>query len=343
MDNELLSIYRLFFDDEPVSVKTIDTSRNYDGIEDIRKTFIIDTDSGEKRVLKLCRNSFTTPQRIKVWKRAIEEYRRLGCYCPGIILSKAGDAPLVEYGGKMITAYAEEFSRFEPYEERDDSSASKPITDEIFRAKWLITAIVAREHFDFSPYPSGYCLFERFCETDKTYEVLEDALEWKAHADALPGEFKEQTERIWDKWIKNRDALEKVYPTLPTSVFQADLNSTNLLVDKSGRLVGLMDFNLCGRECFLNYLFRESFTDSFEGEIELIKKALSICSEAYSFSYEEKEYALMLYRCLKPLRNAWKMKELKESGDKEKIKEFLDKTEHYLNTDIDFKTVMNGG
>ena len=66
-----------------------------------------------------------------------------------------------------------------------------------------------------------------------------------------------------------------------------------------------------------------------------------ISCEEYEFSFEEKEYALMLYRCLKPLRRAWIMEELQKSGDKAKIREFLDKTEHYQNTYIDFKTYMN--
>lgn len=51
----------------------------------------------------------------------------------------------------------------------------------------------------------------------------------------------------------------------------------------------------------------------------------------------------MLYRCLKPLRKAWKVKELKESGDKEKTAQFLEETEKSLTTDIDLKTSMNGG
>ena len=342
-DKELMGIFSLFFDDEPISAKMIDTSREYSGIKDIRHTFIIDTLSGEKRVIKLCKNSFTTPERIAVWQRTAEEYIGLGYYCPRIIADRHNGFPSVKYKGDEFTAFAEEFSKYKPFEERDDSSTGNADNDEIFRAKWLMSAKAAAKHFDYTDYPSGYCLFERFCETDKNDEVLDDALEWKQYADALPEEFQGQVERIWDKWIKNRDALERVYPALPTSVFQADLNSTNLLVDDNGRFVGVFDFNLCGRECFLNYLFRENYKDSFESEISLIKKALEISSEEYTFSNEEREYALMLYRCLKPLRKAWIVKELKESGDKEKTAQFLEETEMSLTTEIDLKTSMNGG
>ncbi len=57
--------------------------------------------------------------------------------------------------------------------------------------------------------------------------------------------------------MDNRNELEQIYFKLPTSVFQADLNSTNLLLDDNGRFAGVFDFNLCGRDVFLNYLFRE--------------------------------------------------------------------------------------
>ena len=343
-DDEFRAIYAGFFDDEPLTYKLIDTSREYNGVKDFRNTFITETSSGIKRVIKLCENSFTFPERLKVWQRAIEEYISLGCYCPRIIADKSGDFPYVEYKGHRCTAFAEEYSIYAPLEDRgDESSADVKEPPQIWRDKWLMTARVANKHFDFTDFPSGYCLFERFCETDKNYEVLDDALEWKGYADKLPEEFKEQVERIWQQWIKNRDELEKVYPSLPTSVFQADLNTTNLLVDENGKFKGVYDFNLCGKDSFLNYLFRENFDADFDDEIELIRNALAAASEEYTFSKEEREYALMLYRCLKPLRRVWIMEELLKGGDKEKIKEFLDKTEHYLNTDIDFKTYMNGG
>ncbi|MCR5753937.1 MAG: hypothetical protein K6G30_03850 [Acetatifactor sp.] len=54
----------------------------------------------------------------------------------------------------------------------------------------------------------------------------------------------------------------------------------------------------------------------------------------------EKNSALMLYRCLKPL---WfnKLTRLKELGkDYEAIHEFLNKTEYYLTAPIDFGAWM---
>ena len=179
---------------------------------------------------------------------------------------------------------------------------------------------------------SAYCLFETFCPSDKTDEVLENALSWKEYAETLPDEFKEQVQRIWMLWTENRKALEPIYKTLPTSVFQADLNPSNILLDNSGKFVGIYDFNLCGKEVFLNYLFREIFESDFRQELDRIIKTLQTVSKYYHFSETEKNLALMLYRCIKPL---WfnKLQKLKGlQNDMDAIKEHLNKTERTEST-----------
>ena len=170
--------------------------------------------------------------------------------------------------------------------------------------------------------------------TSERDEVLENALNWKEYADTLPEEFTEQVGRIWQLWTENRTALEKVYHKLPTSVFQADLNASNILLDDECRFVGVYDFNLCGRDVFLNYLIREN------NDVPGICDALRTAAEFYRFSDIEKDTALMLYRCLKPL---WytRVKKLKEAGDDHKvIKESLDESEHDLTVQIDFGKYM---
>jgi hypothetical protein len=94
------------------------------------------------------------------------------------------------------------------------------------------------------------------------------------------------------------------------------------------------DFNLCGKEVFLNYLMREN--DGVSG----ICEALKIASEYYCFSTIEKDTALMLYRCLKPL---WytRVKTLKKAGnDYDSIKTCLNETEKALTSPIDFAKYM---
>lgn len=287
-----------FFDGKPISTELIDTSR---GDDDFRNTLIITTDDGERFVLKIVSNDFTFPERILMWQRTVEEYRNLGYYCPRIFCDKSGGFPVIEYHGKRCIVYAEEFSIFKPLSDRaaegsDQAASAKAYFNDI----WSMSAKLAAKKLDHTEYPSGYCLFETFCPSDRTDEVMENALEWKEYALSLPAEFPAQAQMIWDAWSANREALKERYFRLPTSVFQADLNPTNLLIDESSAFRGVYDFNLCGREVFLNYLMRENYAD-FEEEIELIRSALTIAKEHYAFSEDEKAAAVPLYRCVKPL------------------------------------------
>lgn len=334
IDKEIAELYSLFFDGEPVSYTFIDTGR---GEQDFRRTFIITEKSGVKRVIKLADNDFTFPEKIAVWQRAVTEYRKLGYYCPEIFCDKTGRFPTVRFDGRKCAAYAEEFSPYKTAEDRNDENAAKTDYDKYFADIWTMTAKVAGEYFDYSVYPSGYCLFERFCPSDKVYEVLEVALEWKKTADSLPEKFRTQTERIWRLWTENRDRLEKVYHTLPTSVFQADLNSTNILLDDEEKFVGVFDFNLCGRDVFLNYLIREIGDDEPEKERQRICQALETAREHYIFSQAEKDCVLMLYRCLKPL---WNTLKVTDKTPDEEIRAQLDSAEHKLTGEFDFCKYM---
>ena len=109
MNDEIIRIFSLFFDDVPVSTRLIDTSR---GDTDFRLTFIVQTDTGSKYVLKLADNDFTFPEKIAVWQRTVEEYRKLGYWCPTIFGDKSGGFPIVGFHGHKCTAYVEEYAPF---------------------------------------------------------------------------------------------------------------------------------------------------------------------------------------------------------------------------------------
>ena len=66
MNDEIKNVFSLFFDDTPITIHLIDTSR---GDADFRATFIIETAVGSKYVLKLADNDFTFPEKISVWQR----------------------------------------------------------------------------------------------------------------------------------------------------------------------------------------------------------------------------------------------------------------------------------
>lgn len=321
-----------FFDDTPISAELIDTSRED---SDFRQAVIVSTEQGNKYVLKFAANDFTSPDRIQVWKRTVEEYRNLGYYCPQIYCDKHGDFPFIWYQDHACVVYAEEFSKYPSVKGRDASESDLQQTESRYREDvWRMTARIAAKKLDYADFPSAYCLFETFCPSDKVDEVLENAMNWKEYADTLPVEFSAQVQRIWTLWNDNRAALQELFPKLPTSVFQADLNATNLLIDENGRFQGLMDFNLCGREVFLNYLMREN-------DSETIPAALKIAGKYYRFSEEEKVAALPLFRCLKPLW--WSaIRELKKAAnDREAIQHCLDRSERLLTEDKDFSIYMN--
>lgn len=338
-NSELIGVFQLFFDELPYQYEIINTSR---GNTDFREAIVAQWNSGEKYVIKLSDNDFTFPEKISSWKRCVEEYRKLGYYCPMILPSKQGDFPSVKYKEHNCVVYVEEFCKYTIVEDRcsDDSKEKIPFNIKWADAAWMMTAKVAAKQFDFCSYPSGYCLFETFCPSDETDEVMDNALEWKRHADHLPDKYQSQIERIWQRWMSNRNELEQIYFKLPTSVFQADLNSTNLLLDDGGEFVGVFDFNLCGRDVFLNYLFREIH---WQYDEKYLLETLKKVSREYCFSDIEKQAAPLLYRCIKPL---WytEVEELKEAGtDDNAIQACLDKVEELQTKEIEFAAYMGDG
>ena len=331
MDKELCRIFARFSDDSPVSFEVISTGRSKN---DFRDTVIVTAVSGNKLVLKLTDNDFTFPEKLKMWQRTVNEYRALGCYCPQIWTDKNGDFPVLDYKSRKCVVSAEEYSPYPTAEKRETDFKDYADDSTYMDDAWLLTAKVAARQFDYTDYPSGYCLFETFCPSDKTDEVLENALEWIKLADALPEAFKEQTERIKRLWYENRDSLERLYPLLPRSVFQADLNSTNILVDENRHFKGLIDFNLCGRDVFLNYLMREN------RPLEQLRRRLRLVSSIYRFSDLEKQAAPLLYRCLAPLWSS-RVEKLKQvSGDDTALRQFLDETERMLTEDFRLEEQM---
>lgn len=332
VDPVMQQIYSMFFDGVPVSCEIIDTCR---GDADFRMTVIAEEETSEKKVLKLASNDFTFPEKIFMWQRTVEEYRALGYECPKIFNDKNGGFPTVRYQDRDCVVYAEEFAKYPSLEDRT-SCMEKGLDEEYNRYLkdiWSMTAKIAAKKLDYTDYPSAYCMFETFCPSDQMDEVLENALNWKKIADSLPERFSEQVQRIWNLWGTNRENLEKIYHTLPTSVFQADLNSTNVLIDDEGVFRGVMDFNLSGKEVFLNYLMRENGSDT-------IPEALKISSAYYTFTEEEKEAALPMFRCLEPL---WwtAVQDLKKAGnDEEAVQKCLDQAESLLTKEIDFRSYM---
>lgn len=348
---EIEQVWKMFFDGPAEICDRIST-----GIDenDFRETVIGKTPTGEKYVLKIVDNDFTFPEKIEVWKRTVEEYRRLGYYAPRILADSEGKFPIVSYQGRKCVAYAEEFAPYTPVEDRlleqaadaekaentEKPKAQRKPYETYYKAMWQMTAKIAEKHFDYTEYPSAWCLFRTFCPSEEMDEMTENSRTWKEDTDKLPEEFHAQAERIYRRWCENKEELKKQYDNLPTSVFQGDLNSTNLLLDEQDRFVGVFDFNLCGKEVVLNYLFRETHHPDFEKELKMLFEVLEIAREFYHFNEDEKNLALSLYRCLIPFGGSkiMRLEELKE--DLPAIRSFFDEMERYQTMDIDFREHM---
>ena len=357
---DIKEIIGLFTEAQPAGYEIIETSR---GENDFREAVIVRPDTGglppapgDRIVIKLADNGFTDPERIAMWERLAEEYRRRGCYCPRFLRTKAGEFPWVEYKGRRCFAYGEEFARFRAASsfEAADISPEGMFTylDDVLR----LNGEIAAAHLELTDLPSAWILFGTFDPADREDEVMENARAWLARAGKLPDRFRPQVARIWERWQENRAFLAREYHRLPASVFQADLNCTNVLLDEEGRFAGIMDFNLAGREVFLNYLFREvpfifgareekpvpeesgSWTD------ELLRRlihGIEIVRESYAFCEAEKELALPLFRCLFPL---WftSVEQLKTAKGEKEIQAALDDTERAQTLEIDFRAYMIG-
>lgn len=337
---ELADIFQIFLNDKPINFEVINTSR---GDSDFRETVIAELKDNKKIVIKLSDNDFTSSDKIHAWSKCADEYRKLGYYCPRILCSKDGSFPIVKYKGHNCVVYAEEYAKFNTVESRtNDTECDTRLRAQYMKSAFVMTAKIAAEKLDFTEYPSVYCLFDRFCPSDAVDEVLENALEWKKYAETLSDVFQEQVKRIWIRWNDNRKSLEQIYHDLPVSVFQADLNPSNLLIDNSENFVGIIDFNLCGKDVFLNYMLREIcwYSDS-EEELDYILDILKIVSEYYVFSDLEKRAVPLLYRCIKPLWYS-KVEKLKNAAnDVKAIRSCLDETEYMQTRVIDFEKYMN--
>lgn len=354
---ELNDIFRMYAPRLPVQYEIKNTSH---GEDDFRQAIIAEWPD-RKLVIKLAANDFSTPERVCRWRDTIEAYRELGYDCPRILPDVNGNfAGTVEFGGKSCTLFAEEFARHRigGDESRRDPDGRYLWHDDAIRSIGRVGAakLTVADH------PSGVCIFETHSPSDETDEVFESGLDFKALLEENYPQFGERFAAIWDAYLKNRKELEEIYPSLPRSVFQADLNPTNILVDENERLIGIFDFNLCGRETVLNCLFRESMAAFYEDVIfrcrldgymtvfdrEDVAKAafeslahnIRVVKEVYAFSEAEIKAAPLLYRYLRTFW--WQPTCLLPSlgEDTRRVEELLCWCERVLTEEIDFRTIM---
>lgn len=354
---EVLSLYRK---DVPIEYHTIDTSH---GEDDFRQAIFVEWPD-LRSVIKIASNGFTTPHRVQGWYDTILKYREMGYYCPAIVPTLNGNvAAELTIDGKPCVVYAEEFSAVKTAEQWG-KDVYRPYDryvfhDDVFR----FLGKVGSAHLTTADFPSGYCILEGFAPGEED-EIFSNAVEVKEILDSMP-QYRERVAVIWQTYLENKAKLEGIYPKLPTSVFQADPNWCNVLLDEKHRFAGLLDFNLCGQDTVMNVLFRDSFTWFYEDVFhyvptgskysdvfylpEMNQRALNslfqnirLTKETYAFSKEEIEAALLIYRYMRPLSWAVRNCLSNHKDDANVIEIVLDWIEQEQCRDIDFASIMQG-
>ena len=304
----------LYYDTEVLHVKTLDLCR---GDDDYRKVYISD-DGQRKLVIKYLSNTFSNQRRIKGWFKLMEEYRKIGLYCPAVVPNRNGELlHCDEVDGRNYFTYAEEYSIYETAEHigKDnckDEQGHYCYTPDVMRS----LGTIASAKLNILDWPSAYCLLEPFCASDTTDEVTECAVMFVRYIKENLPKYLPRADVLLKIFYKRQEELRVLYSSLPTSCFQADLNDSNILLDKNNNFVGLIDFNLCGKEPILNYAVREALWGISDrrlfGEknsrlyfydkelddlrIRLFLKNISYVQENYHFSSLEKDTFPVLFR-----------------------------------------------
>lgn len=297
----------LYYDTEMTNVEIKDSSH---GDSDVRKAYIVD-DGASRIVIKYFSNSFSDQKRIAGWFRLMDEYRKIGLYCPAIIPNRYGEL-LYKHtvDGRDYYIYAEAFSPYRTAEQLDVEK--RQYMPDVLRS----LGIIASKRLEFLDFPAVFCLLEPFSGEDTTDEVTECALLFMDYIKKNLPQYLPRAEKLMDLFYKNQEECKKVYASLPASCFQADLNSSNILLDDNLKFVGLFDFNLCGREKVLSYAIRESLWATyqdclvdkdnnyifyFDKKLDDIRMTaflenMSYIQQTYTFSDEEKRAFPVLLR-----------------------------------------------
>lgn len=341
----------LYYDTEVFNVETLDLCR---GNDDYRKVYIAD-DGHRKLAIKHLSNTFSDKHRIEGWFRMMDEYRKTGLYIPAVVPNRNGELLHCDtVDGRDYYTYAEEYSVYKTAEhigkeKYQDEQGHDRFTPDVMRSLGKI----ASAELDILDHPSSYCLLEPFCAPDTTDEATECAVTFvKYIRDNIPA-FLPQVENLLKMFYKLQEELKSVYSSLPTSCFQGDLNDSNILLDENNKFVGLIDFNLCGKEPVLNYVVREALwgvsDNRLFGEkdsrlyfydkeldklrIDLFLENITYIQENYSFNSLEREVFPCLFRYM---NSFWwfhidEIKLIKD--DESKIKQLLDWLECQMTRD----------
>jgi len=316
---------RLYNSSDFQAVKEI-MSRDDD--DDKRFVFLIKFADNQELAIKICRNDFTTHERVYGWQKLCGEYLKSGIYCPRIINSiygRASEAILVN--DEEFIVFAEEIKKYRSYDElltKLDFETIKPA---------IIESIgkIAKANCELLPFPSVFCIYDTF---DASYTVDENYENADNFCKTVYKHFKEYAEyvdQIWALFLQKRNAFEPVYRLLPKASFQSDLNRSNILVDDDNHFAGYIDFNLSGTMPVLSYIiinevcgYRLKTEDlNCLTDAQFLKSCdaylyanLNMIGKNYEFTDYEKENICLCYNTVYPF-SCWSVNALLDMVIKE--------------------------
>lgn len=331
----------------PERIETLDLCR---GDYDFRKVYIV-SDGQKQFVIKHCSNEFTDLDKIKGWFRLAAAYNEMGIYSPACLPTLSGSF-IYHYteNHRDYYVYAEEYAQFSTVSQIGRERLNDADGQPVYLAD-LMRSIgkIASAHLDFISWPSQFCLLEAhsYGTTDET-TLAATRFSEQIHS-ACP-EFSERMKKILKLFFEIQTELKKIYFQLPFSCFQGDLNDSNILLSPDHKFVGIIDFNVCGREPVLNYAIREALMhieDSilfdkegnelyfYDSELETIRiqsfmKNIGYIGECYSFQEIEKKAFPLLFRYISSFwwEQVYALKQF--SDDKDKVVKILDWIEMQL-------------
>ena len=219
--------------------------------DDKRFVFIVQFADKREIAIKVCRNAFTTPEKVAGWQRLCQSYVDLGIYCPRILNSvnnKTSETICID--NEEYIMYAEEVKKYRAYDELPDKPAFESLKPDIIES---IGKVAARSPV-LLPFPSAFCIYDTF---DTEYTVDENYENAESFCAQVRKHFPEQTaytDSIWALFLQKRNEFEPIHKLLPKASFQSDLNPSNILVDDDMRFAGYVDFNLSDTETVLGYI-----------------------------------------------------------------------------------------
>lgn len=277
---------------------------------DIRYIYQIVTNVGDL-VLKIEHNSFTSIHRVNQTAKLVEAYNQLHIYAPTYLkLANNMYSACIEHDNVEYILWVEEMAKYDSHILKEDIRSIQ-----FQKQKASMIGIVAdglKNHpFD---YPSPYIMYEPFdddSQVDEYTEYLEKVYHELYENDAID---KYVLQYVYSFFYDKRNQIKKKYLTIPSSVFQNDMQKENLLL-KDSTLIGLMDFNLAGREKVLTYFINEMAyqEDNPIGEewisdryithhVNQFTQYLRVFQQYYTLSNTEKDILEDLYKVIIPYK-----------------------------------------